>query len=79
MFFSYMWSKIVTGRFNLDFNQLIELFPNTSKTSLSLDGFGPIGIKYCYLQECIVHDSLVEQTALLTLTIYRCSENESRV
>ena len=40
----------------------------------ALDGFGPIGHNYRSTQEYILHDSLVERSALLTSIIYRCSE-----
>lgn len=40
----------------------------------SLDGFGPIGHKYRSTREYILHDSIVERSALLTSVIYKCSE-----
>ena len=40
----------------------------------ALDEFGPKGHKYRSPQEYIVHDSIVERSALLTSIIYKCSE-----
>lgn len=40
----------------------------------ALDGFGPIGHHYRSTQEYILHDSIVERSALLTSVIYRCSQ-----
>ncbi|MBC8517284.1 MAG: M20/M25/M40 family metallo-hydrolase [Nitrosopumilus sp.] len=40
----------------------------------ALDGFGPIGHNYRSTREYILHDSLVERSALLTSIIYRCSD-----
>ena len=40
----------------------------------ALDGFGPIGHRYRSTQEYILHDSIVERSALLTSVIFRCSE-----
>jgi len=40
----------------------------------ALDGFGPIGHNYRSAQEYILHDSIVERSALLTSVIYKCSQ-----
>ncbi|MCV0393151.1 MAG: M20/M25/M40 family metallo-hydrolase [Nitrosopumilus sp.] len=40
----------------------------------ALDGFGPIGHKYRSPKEYIVHDSVVERSALLASVIYKCAE-----
>ena len=40
----------------------------------ALDGFGPVGHNYRSTQEYILHDSIVERSALLTSVIFRCSE-----
>lgn len=42
----------------------------------SLDGFGPMGHKYRTPNEYILHDSIMDRTALLSLVIYRCSKIE---
>ena len=39
----------------------------------ALDGFGPIGHKYRSPHEYILHDSMVERSALLTSVIYSCA------
>jgi D-alanine-D-alanine ligase len=41
----------------------------------AIDGFGPIGHKYRSSDEFIVHDSIVERSALLASVIYRCSKS----
>ena len=41
----------------------------------ALDGFGPIGHNYRSSQEYIVHDSIVERSALLCSVIYRCAQS----
>ncbi|WP_255348579.1 M20/M25/M40 family metallo-hydrolase [Nitrosopumilus sp. SJ] len=40
----------------------------------ALDGFGPIGHRYRSTQEYILHDSIVERSALLASVLYRCSK-----
>ncbi|AJM92318.1 MULTISPECIES: M20/M25/M40 family metallo-hydrolase [Nitrosopumilus] len=40
----------------------------------ALDGFGPLGHKYRSAKEYIIHDSIVERSALLTSILYKCSE-----
>ncbi|NND86811.1 MAG: M20/M25/M40 family metallo-hydrolase, partial [Nitrosopumilus sp.] len=40
----------------------------------ALDGFGPLGHKYRSAKEYIVHDSIVERSALLASVIYKCAE-----
>ncbi len=40
----------------------------------ALDGFGPMGHNYRSTNEYILHDSIVERSALLTSIIYRCSD-----
>ncbi|MHA7734765.1 M20/M25/M40 family metallo-hydrolase [Nitrosopumilus sp. S6] len=41
----------------------------------ALDGFGPLGNKYRSSKEYIVHDSIVERSALLASVIYKCAGN----
>lgn len=40
----------------------------------ALDGFGPIGHNYRSPKEFIIHDSISERSALLSLVLYRCSK-----
>ncbi|RDJ31748.1 MAG: M20/M25/M40 family metallo-hydrolase [Crenarchaeota archaeon] len=49
---------------------------NVPSELAALDGFGPIGHKYRSPNEFIVHDSIVERSALLASVIYRCSKTE---
>jgi D-alanine-D-alanine ligase len=42
----------------------------------SLDGFGPMGHYYRTPNEYILHDSIMDRTALLALVIYKCSKTE---
>jgi D-alanine-D-alanine ligase len=42
----------------------------------SIDGFGPMGHNYRTPNEYILHDSIMDRTALLALVIYRCSKIE---
>ncbi len=44
----------------------------------ALDGFGPKGDEYRSIHEYIIHDSIVERSALLTSVIYKCfKQNDS--
>ena len=40
----------------------------------ALDGFGPLGHNYRSTKEYIIHDSIVDRSALLSSVIYRCAE-----
>ena len=40
----------------------------------ALDGFGPLGDKYRSPKEYIIHDSIVDRSALLASVIYKCAE-----
>ncbi|MFB5630302.1 MAG: M20/M25/M40 family metallo-hydrolase [Nitrosopumilaceae archaeon] len=42
----------------------------------SIDGFGPMGHNYRAPNEYILHDSIMDRTALMALVIYRCSKIE---
>lgn len=42
----------------------------------SIDGFGPMGHNYRTPNEYILHDSIMDRTALMALVIYRCSKIE---
>jgi D-alanine-D-alanine ligase len=42
----------------------------------SLDGFGPMGHSYRTPNEYILHDSIMDRTALLALVIYKCSKDK---
>ncbi len=42
----------------------------------SIDGFGPMGHNYRTPQEYILHDSIMDRTALLALVIYQCSKSQ---
>jgi D-alanine-D-alanine ligase len=40
----------------------------------ALDGFGPLGHNYRSTKEYIIHDSVIERSALLASVIFRCSQ-----
>ncbi|MGY5148303.1 MAG: M20/M25/M40 family metallo-hydrolase [Candidatus Nitrosopumilus sp. bin_7KS] len=40
----------------------------------ALDGFGPLGNRYRSSKEYIIHDSIVERSALLASVIFRCAQ-----